>query len=89
MSAGLVSRGITPDPAMGAILGGVLRGQCRVDGEGARKREVSSFGGHGSAAMRRPEANRDVVTEAVGGVRDEIRGLYTKVARQTCDERLL
>ena len=43
---------------MGAILGGVLRGQCRVDGEGARKRKVSSFGGHGSAAMRRPEANR-------------------------------
>ena len=47
-----------PDPAMGAIWGGVLRGQCGVDGEGAREREVSSFGGHGSAAMRRPEANR-------------------------------
>ena len=47
-----------PDPAMGAIWGGVLRGECGVDGEGAREREVSSFGGHGSAAMRRPEANR-------------------------------
>ena len=49
---------LNPDPAMGAIWGGVLRDQRRVDGEGARKRKVSSFGGHGSAAMRRPEANR-------------------------------
>ena len=48
----------SPDPAMGAIWGGVLGGECGVDGEGAREREVSSFGGHGSAAMRRPEANR-------------------------------
>ncbi len=49
---------LNPDPAMGAIWGGVLGGECGVDGEGAREREVSSFGGHGSAAMRRPEANR-------------------------------
>ena len=49
---------VTPDPATGAIWGGVPRRQCGVDGEGARKREVSSFGGHGRAAMRRPEANR-------------------------------
>ena len=62
---------------MGAILGGVLQGQGGVDGEGARKRKVSSFGGHGSAAMRRPEADGFVAKQlkvALASMGGQLRG---------------
>ena len=75
-------QGLNPDPAMGTGLGGFCVGWYRVGGAGTREQKVSSFEGHGSAAMRRLEAHKGRTSAG----RDAAGDTGPMIAGATCME---